>query len=111
MRTGLPREIWAHVAVPLTTLKSLLAVGGHVFVSRDTSLGDPRGILFESEGVVYELTVSTGIDRDTVHELLPRFCRGNSWSRMPNTSHTAPDSSPVTPLPLCFSSRHLQVVH
>ena len=30
-----------------------------------------RGILFcESEGVVYELTVSTGINRDTVHELL-----------------------------------------
>ena len=89
MRTGLPLEIWARVAVLLATL-SLFAVSEHVFVFRDTSLGDLGGgtgshasaiccgvavscvrahgpVFSESEGVVHELTVITRIDRVTVH--------------------------------------------
>ena len=73
--------------------QGLLAVGGHVLVSRDTSLGEPdsatrslasalscgvtvtvlraHGILLgKSEAVVHETTVTTGIDRVTIHELL-----------------------------------------
>ena len=54
-------------------VKSLLTVGGHVFVSRDTSLDDPRCNSIPCErpsGVVCELTVTGGIDRDTIHKLL-----------------------------------------
>ena len=36
----MPQGTWVRVAVPLTIIKSLLAVRGHLFVSRDTSLGD-----------------------------------------------------------------------
>ena len=72
--------------------KALLTVGGHVFVSCDTSLSDPlcksipcecpwlqhnctnlraRSILHgESKTVDHEFTVTSGIDRDTIHELL-----------------------------------------
>ena len=50
-----------------------------------------RGILFcESEGVVYELTVTTGIDRDIVHELYELHC---PWFF---TGATAPSVVPFT---------------
>ena len=96
MRTGLPREIWAHVAVPLTTLKACsLSAGTSLYLATlplaihgacqylASALGcgitatvlRARGILFcESDGVVYELTVTTGIDSDIVHELYELHC-------------------------------------
>ena len=70
--------------MPLSTLKDMLAVGGHVPVFRatrniasalgcDATVTDLRAcgaLLSESEGVVHELTVTAGIDHATVHELL-----------------------------------------
>ena len=79
--------------------KALLIVGGHVFVSRDTSLSElnvtirslasalgceagrtvtglcAHGVLHdESKTVVHEFTVTNGIDRDTIHELYELHC-------------------------------------
>ena len=58
----------------IVQVESLLTVGEHVFVSRDTSLDDPRcnSIHFAKRpsGVICELTVTGGIDRDTIHKLL-----------------------------------------
>ena len=68
-------------------------------------------LLVKSEAVVRELTVATRIDRDTIHKLLlaqKYMLRGDdgpvTFERTrgqikPNTSRTAPGSSPVSLLP------------
>ena len=78
---------WAWDALSLSTLKDMLAVGERVPEFRDTSLGDhhgasaldcgvavtclrAHGVLYKSEGVVHELTVTAGVDHVTDHELL-----------------------------------------
>ena len=42
MRAGLSQGRWARIAMPLSTLKDMLAVGGHGHVFCNTSLGDQR---------------------------------------------------------------------
>ena len=111
----------------------MLAVGGHVLVFLNTFLNDAHGstrsfarardtLLNESEAVVHEHTVTSGIKHVTIQELLlgkgdkvpavmnHSHLQGNSWSKTPDTSHTAPVSSPASPLPSWSSPQHPRVI-